>query len=355
MNKHTILSSILGLLCTTLILSCSKDKSSSHHKEDEEHEKSTSLEEGGHHEESEAYAAKEEHSSSSHGGHGGHVEKDANEHEKKSKPVAEADDNCGVGEHSKKNKRKNRKPASEDHIHANEKMPTNVVPETAFKFLRNGNIRYLSKSGVTKGENVLLRADGISQADRDKLVTTQKPHSIILSCSDSRVPPEVIFDQKLGEIFVVRTAGESLDHAVIASIEYAVDHLGASLLLVMGHESCGAVNASLEYTKDKKECDKNHDSQECQYIHELSPSLEALVKEISPRVEKFVKWKKNSYTPYSQSLKVETRANAEGVALKLLKVSNIIKENVESGRMEIRTAVYSLHSGKVEFFSKVEP
>lgn len=337
MIKHVMLSSLSGLLCTTLIISCTKDKSNSHHKENEEHKESAHHEDGGHYEE-------------------GYHEKKTGHHKEGVEHVAKQDDdNCGVGDHGKKNKRKSRKPASEDHIHAKEKVPTNVEPERAFRFLRNGNIRYLSKSDVVKGANVLLRTDGMSQADRNKLVTIQKPHSIVLSCSDSRVPPEVIFDQKLGEIFVVRTAGESLDHSVIASIEYAVDHLGSSLLLVMGHESCGAVNASLEYTKDKKECERDHEAKECNYVHELSPSLEALVKEISPRVEKFVKWKHDSYEPYSQSLIEETKENTRGVALKLLKVSSLIKENVESGRMDIRTAVYSLRTGKVEFFSKVEP
>lgn len=84
-------------------------------------------------------------------------------------------------------------------------------------------------------------------SDLKRLSTGQKPHTIVLSCSDSRVPPEVLFDQKLGEIFVIRTAGQAIDSSVLASIEYAVSHLGTNLIVVMGHESCGAVKCRSFY------------------------------------------------------------------------------------------------------------
>jgi hypothetical protein len=105
-----------------------------------------------------------------------------------------------------------------------------VEAKTSFRWLQNGNKRFVTES---------LRKDGQSKKDRIRLVSGQKPHAIVLSCSDSRVPPEVLFDQKLGEIFVVRTAGEALDNTAIASIEYALEHLGSHLLVVMAHESCG--------------------------------------------------------------------------------------------------------------------
>ncbi|MGZ3798075.1 MAG: carbonic anhydrase, partial [Pseudobdellovibrionaceae bacterium] len=123
---------------------------------------------------------------------------------------------------------------------SHEKADTGVNAKTALAWLKNGNTRYL------KGT---LRKDGQSNKDRERLVTGQKPHTIILSCSDSRVPPEVLFDQKLGEIFVIRTAGEALDNAAIASVEYALEHLGSHLLVVMGHESCGAVKAAFSTLK----------------------------------------------------------------------------------------------------------
>ena len=130
-------------------------------------------------------------------------------------------------------------------------------------FKKQGNKRFL------KGN---VRKDGIDSATIKKLSEGQKPHAIVLSCSDSRVPPEIIFDQKLGEVFVVRTAGQSLDSMAIASIEYAVAHLGSNLILVMGHESCGAVKAALS-TLNGGDAG--------------SPSLNKLVGDLHPRLKRF--------------------------------------------------------------------
>jgi len=376
MSKNLILSPLTFLFCV-LLISCTKTQTNSHNSEkgkqgeevDHPHRDMTENENS---DEEAEHIANQEHVD---GDHNVDHSKLSRKHRTKKTKKVEFETAESVGHHKKtknlsvreemteeKNGRstkgaaKLRKPASEDHIHANEKVPINVTPEQAYKYLRHGNTRYLSKSDAKSG-NGLLRDDGISQLDRDRMVTVQKPHTIILSCSDSRVPPEVIFDQKLGEIFVVRTAGESLDKSVIASIEYAVDHLGASLLVVMGHESCGAVNASLAYIKDKRECDKNQKAKECDSITGLSPSLESLVQEISPRVQKFVMNNENSttYAAFSDSLRAESKENAIGVAFKLLKESKIIKKDVEAGNLEIRTAIYSLRSGKVDFFAKVGP
>ncbi|WEV47813.1 carbonic anhydrase [Bifidobacterium sp. ESL0690] len=80
---------------------------------------------------------------------------------------------------------------------------------------------------------------------RESLIDGQQPDAAVLSCSDSRVPPEIIFDQGLGDMFTVRTAGQTLDDAVVASLEYAVTHLGISVLVVLGHEHCGAVASAV--------------------------------------------------------------------------------------------------------------
>lgn len=80
---------------------------------------------------------------------------------------------------------------------------------------------------------------------RESLIDGQHPDAAVLSCSDSRVPPEIIFDQGLGDMFTVRTAGQTLDDAVIASLEYAVTHLGVSVLVVLGHQHCGAVASAV--------------------------------------------------------------------------------------------------------------
>jgi carbonic anhydrase len=194
-----------------------------------------------------------------------------------------------------------------------------VEPLKALGWLQNGNIRY------RKGT---LRKDGQSPKDVKRLSSGQTPHSIVLSCADSRVPPEIVFDQKLGEIFTVRNAGEIPDQASIASIEYALEHLGARLLLVMGHTSCGAVKAALG-TMDGADAG--------------SPALNNLVHDIHPRLASF-----KGQTP-SANVEKETWANARGVAEDLMARSEIIRNRVHNGDLLIKTAIYHLDDGHVAF------
>jgi carbonic anhydrase len=205
--------------------------------------------------------------------------------------------------------------------HNKESADSGTDAKTSFRWLNNGNNRFV------RGK---LRNDGQSHKDRKRLEGGQKPHAIILSCSDSRVPPEVLFDQKLGEIFVVRTAGEALDSAALASIEYAVEHLGSHLLVVMAHESCGAVKAAYSTLKGQDAG---------------SPSLNKLVQDIHPRLKRFM-----GHKPTAGFLS-EAKANASGVARDLVGRSQIIAERVENDQLSIETAVYHLGSGRVEFYT----
>lgn len=195
-----------------------------------------------------------------------------------------------------------------------------VDPKTALVWLQHGNDRFLKRH---------LRNDGQGKKDIQRLSTGQHPHAIVLSCSDSRVPPEIVFDQKLGEIFVVRTAGEALDENVIASIEYAIEHLGARLLIVMGHTACGAVKAAIS-TLDGKDAG--------------SPALNHLVKDIQPRIQPMI-----SRNGASKDLAKESLVNARGVAASLQERSEIIREAVEKGEVLIQPALYDIGSGKVLF------
>jgi len=196
-----------------------------------------------------------------------------------------------------------------------------VAPETALGWLQNGNSRFVQGK---------FRKDGQGPKDRKKLVSGQKPHTIILSCSDSRVPPEIIFDQKLGEIFIVRTAGQALDSVGLASMEYAIEHLGSKLLLVLGHESCGAVKAAIS-TLDGKSAG--------------SPSLDALVADIHPRIRHIVAKTKGQ----DKGVLEEVDGNAKGIIEDLKTRSAIVKEKVERGELMVRYAIYHLDSGRVEF------
>ena len=216
------------------------------------------------------------------------------------------------------------KPAEkkEDHNHGHNNHhapPAGVSPEKALGWLKNGNARFVRQT---------LRKDGQSPKDISRLASDQQPHSIVLSCSDSRVPPEVVFDQKLGEIFVVRTAGQALDAMALASIEYAVSHLGSKLIVVMGHESCGAVKAA-HGTFGNKDAG--------------SASLNSLVADIQPRIKKY------EGQTLSEGALLEGWDNIEGVAKDLVLRSAIVREAVSKGELKISRALYHLHGGKVEW------
>lgn len=111
-----------------------------------------------------------------------------------------------------------------------------VDAEKALKMLMVGNERFVNEKYSNQH---------IDKATRKELIKGQSPFAIIVTCSDSRVSPEILFDQGLGDLFVIRTAGEVVDKFELGSIEYAVEHLGTKLIIVLGHESCGAVKAAV--------------------------------------------------------------------------------------------------------------
>lgn len=109
--------------------------------------------------------------------------------------------------------------------------------QLAIEMLKEGNERYLAGDMCAKDSYV---------DDREVLDTGQKPFAVVLCCSDSRVAPEIFFDQKLGDLFVIRNAGNVADQTALGSIEYAVEHLGSPLVVICGHSKCGAVTAAYE-------------------------------------------------------------------------------------------------------------
>ncbi len=199
-------------------------------------------------------------------------------------------------------------------------VSTAVKPDAALEMLKKGNERFLSGN---------IRKEGQAKEDIERLSKGQSPHSIILSCSDSRVPPELVFDQKLGEIFTVRSAGETLSPSAIGSMEFAVEKLGSRLLVVLGHTHCGAVKAAVDTIKGGTAGSEN---------------LDQLVSDIHPRIQKFCEGKSPS-----ANLKEESLLNAKGVAKDLLTRSKILSDAVHSGKIKIKVAIYNLENGKVEF------
>lgn len=119
-------------------------------------------------------------------------------------------------------------------------MP-NSNPVAAWKALKEGNERFVAGEPAHPSQSI---------ADRARLTTGQKPTAVLFGCADSRVAAEIIFDQGLGDMFVVRTAGHVVDSAVLGSIEYAVTVLDVPLIVVLGHDSCGAVKATLSAIDD---------------------------------------------------------------------------------------------------------
>jgi carbonic anhydrase len=216
---------------------------------------------------------------------------------------------------------------------ANPSSGQSVSPDEALQKLMDGNKRYV--------ENKLTNAAMSDSATRTSLSKSQKPYAIILSCSDSRVPPELIFDKGLGEVFVVRVAGNIPDPVVLGSIEYAAEHLGSPLVMVLGHERCGAVTATVD-SKGKSTGSAN---------------IDAIVKAIEPNVKPATKdcdackgEKKCAETKKSEFVECVIDANAKKVAANLTKKSRILKHLVDEKKIRIVAAKYDLDDGMVTLF-----
>lgn len=196
-----------------------------------------------------------------------------------------------------------------------------VSAQTALEELKKGNKRFVEDDvkHINQGED-----------RRKKLATGQKPHTIVLSCSDSRVAPELLFDQGLGDLFVIRTAGNTVGSDAVASIEYAVEHLGSKLLVVMGHESCGAVKAALTTPV-------GHTAG--------SFDLDTLVGKIRPHVQG-----SRSLASSDKTLRVPVQDNVSAVTCNLMKRSKILREHFKKGNLTVQPAIYGLESGKVDFW-----
>src|SRR6266567_2158506 len=164
--------------------------------------------------------------------------------------------------------------------------------------------------------------------ERAELTKGQHPYAIVLSCSDSRVPPEIVFDESLGKLFVVRVAGNVVDPVSLGSIEYAAEHLHSKLLFVLGHESCGAVKATV---------DGGH----------FSTSIEAIIDNIKPAVA----IAKRKHPDAKDILPFAVDENVALQTQSVLDQSHIIKELVEKKELRIADGVYQLASGKVKLMS----
>ncbi len=193
-----------------------------------------------------------------------------------------------------------------------------VAPAEAISKLKEGNGRYT-------GGN--LQHPGQTAERRIELAKSQHPFATIVDCSDSRVPPEILFDQGLGDLFIFRVAGNVIDDHGLGSIEYAVDHLGVRLILVLGHQRCGAVEAARETIAAKGKAPGH---------------IESLVTAIKPAVEATAK----------DDLDATIKANVKNVVLALRSSTPILKAEVDSGKIQVIGGYYSLDTGAVTFLDE---
>ena len=165
---------------------------------------------------------------------------------------------------------------------------------------------------------------------RERFLNSQKPFATILGCSDSRVPPELIFDQGFGELFVIRVAGNIVDPAVIASVEYSIAHLDNKLVVVLGHQNCGAVTAALK--------PKQQTSNE-------PPELQSLLQYIRPAIEKV-----DDTLPAVDRLSAAIKANVRNSVAKLSNIPTIANA-IEMRNVQVVGAICKVDSGETNFLS----
>lgn len=191
----------------------------------------------------------------------------------------------------------------------------NLSAEKALEKLIQGNERFVS---------LKLKHPDSDKKRRKEMLKGQHPFVVILSCSDSRVPPELIFDQGLGDIFEIRNAGNVLDEHVIGSIEYAVMHCGVKLIVIMGHQDCGAVAATLSGVSETK------------YIKSLEESVQPAVDDCK---------KKGIEVNSDNVVKAHVMQDINELMQQDIELVKYMKKN----NVQILPAYYSLETGKVEF------
>jgi carbonic anhydrase len=205
--------------------------------------------------------------------------------------------------------------AGQSNQHHDSKEP--IPPEQALKLLGAGNLRYLAHDATNPPDY---------KRERKELVDGQHPYAIVLSCSDSRVPPEIVFDETLGKIFVSRVAGNVADPTELGSIEYASDHRYSRLLFVMAHDSCGAVKTTMDVVRTRR--------------YPKSPNLMALINSIKPALDR-----KRLDTKNEEDVAVNVDRNLKAQMENVVKKSTSLARKVRSGELQIIGAIYSLETG----------
>jgi len=197
---------------------------------------------------------------------------------------------------------------------------------TALKRLQEGNLRFVN--GLRSVETMM------THVKREALTAGQEPFAVILGCSDSRVPAEIVFEQGLGDLFVIRVAGNVVAPSQIGSVEFAVSQFKTRLVVVMGHSQCGAICATVEEMKRPS--------------NEQSQNIKAIVDRIRPSVEPFKATE--LWNDDKALIEQSVRANVRASVNQLRHGSSILENLSDNEGLLIVGAEYSLETGEVEFF-----
>jgi carbonic anhydrase len=200
-----------------------------------------------------------------------------------------------------------------------------ITSVEALERLKDGNLRFTSGKG---GRDL-----DFEHVRRNQLVKGQAPFAVVLGCSDSRVPLELIFDQGLGDLFVIRVAGNIAASSQLGSIEFATEKFGTPLLVVLGHSRCGAVEAAVDAVLGP--------------VQSLSPNMDFLAGHICPVVQQLLEQEPGLAREGLVSGAVG--ANVRAAMARISKESEVLDKRIENGQLKVVGAEYSLETGKVEF------
>jgi carbonic anhydrase len=203
-----------------------------------------------------------------------------------------------------------------------------ISAQEALERLREGNRRFVSE---------VRSRDALTQTRRRELAAGQEPFAIILGCSDSRVPAEIVFDQGLGDLFVIRVAGNIVAPSQIGSVEFAAERYRTRLVVVLGHSKCGAILATLEELRRRSE--------------DQSRNLRSIVNRIRPSVEALLATELEQHP--DALVPQAVRANIRVSANHLRHGSEVLEQLIQKDEILIVGAEYSLETGVVEFFDGV--
>jgi carbonic anhydrase len=188
---------------------------------------------------------------------------------------------------------------------------------TVIEELKQGNQEYRKNSELTKERRALLAKN-------------QKPIATVLACSDSRVPPEIIFNKGSGDLFIVRIAGNTVDQLTLATLEYGVEYLGTPLLVILGHQHCGAIEAAFELENT------NFGSNIGSLLAQIHPSIREVKSRYKDR-------------PRKEQIELAIKENLHHTRREILFRSQVIREMVENNKLQIQEAVYNIDTGTVDW------